>query len=140
MAAQLVAQRFASPTLRFPGFYLMHFDYTPEVCTGAVAKTALQVRFDRVCMKTLHITSEYNMTHITSEYNMTHITSEYNMTHIISGLPTTPFALRQVLASVTFLIFPSVFFLFFVFRSFTKYSFVGIRTPTLRVTVLGFDI
>jgi hypothetical protein len=27
---------------RFEGFYQMHFDHTPEVCTGAVAKTALQ--------------------------------------------------------------------------------------------------
>ncbi len=41
-AAELVTERFSSATLRFEGFYQMHFDHTPEVCTGAVAKTALQ--------------------------------------------------------------------------------------------------
>ncbi len=35
--------RFSGPTSRFPGFFRMHFDYTPEVDTGAVAKLALQV-------------------------------------------------------------------------------------------------
>ena len=41
-AGEQVLQRFAGPTSRFPGFYKMHFDYTPEVDTGAVAKLALQ--------------------------------------------------------------------------------------------------
>ncbi len=42
-AGRLVLARFRGPTSRFPGFFRMHFDYTPEVDTGAVAKLALQV-------------------------------------------------------------------------------------------------
>ena len=42
-AGRLVRERFLGATSRFAGFYRMHFDYTPEVDTGAVAKLALQV-------------------------------------------------------------------------------------------------
>jgi len=38
----MLVDRVRAPTLRFPGFWLQHFDFTPEVDHGVVAKLALQ--------------------------------------------------------------------------------------------------
>uniref|UniRef100_A0A7S4UF45 DUF5703 domain-containing protein n=1 Tax=Guillardia theta TaxID=55529 RepID=A0A7S4UF45_GUITH len=41
-SAAMLVDRARAPSLRFPGFWLQHFDFTPEVDHGVVAKLALQ--------------------------------------------------------------------------------------------------